>query len=70
MIEEVLQQFGQNPDHGQEFVQRSTAGQPIDPLLKEFLMLVLSKEGQELVQKDHYLPLTAKTVAEERAKLN
>jgi phosphate transport system substrate-binding protein len=43
--------------------------QPLDPLLKEFLKIVLSREGQALVQKDHYLPLTAKMVAEERAKL-
>lgn len=44
-------------------------GQPLDPLVKEFLTFVLSKNGQELVAKDHYLPLTAGMVAEERAKL-
>ncbi len=45
-------------------------GQPLDPLVKEFLTFVLSKEGQEMVEKDHYLPLTAAMVAAERVKLN
>jgi len=31
----------------------------MDPLVKEFLRFVLSKEGQEIVVKDGYLPLTA-----------
>ena len=33
-------------------------GRPLDPLVREFLRLVLSKEGQEIVVKDGYLPLT------------
>ncbi|HEX7759131.1 MAG TPA: substrate-binding domain-containing protein [Caulobacteraceae bacterium] len=45
-------------------------GQPLSPLIKEFLTFVLSKEGQDLVQRDHYLPLTAAMAAAERAKLN
>ncbi len=45
-------------------------GKPLDPIVREFLRLVLSKEGQEVVLKDGYLPLSAKVVAEELAKLN
>lgn len=33
-------------------------GQPLDPMVREFFKLVLSKEGQEIVEKDGYLPLT------------
>ncbi len=32
---------------------------PLPPVIKEFLTYVLSKEGQEVVVKDGYLPLTA-----------
>lgn len=42
---------------------------PLDPLTLEFLKFVLSKEGQEIVVKDGYLPLTAKLEAQELAKL-
>jgi phosphate transport system substrate-binding protein len=41
----------------------------IDPLTREFLKYVLSKEGQEIVVKDGFLPLTAKMESEEVAKL-
>ena len=34
-------------------------GKPLDPLVKEFLKLILSKDGQEVVVKDGYLPLIA-----------
>jgi phosphate transport system substrate-binding protein len=44
-------------------------GKPLDPLQLEFLKLVLSKEGQETVVKDGYMPLTSKQVQEELAKL-
>jgi len=44
-------------------------GKPLDPLVREFLKLVLSREGQEVVVKDGYLPLTATIVAEERRKI-
>ncbi len=45
-------------------------GAPLSPLMKEFLHFVLSKDGQSLVQVDHYLPLTAAMAAIERAKLD
>jgi phosphate transport system substrate-binding protein len=44
-------------------------GKPLDPLAGEFLKLVLSREGQEVVVKDGYLPLTPAIVAEERRKV-
>jgi phosphate transport system substrate-binding protein len=44
-------------------------GKPLDPLVREFEKLVLSREGQEVVVKDGYLPLTAAIVREETAKL-
>jgi len=44
-------------------------GRPLDPLVKEFLRMVLSKDGQEVVVKDGYLPLTKAIFAEEHAKL-
>ncbi len=37
---------------------------PMDPLTREFLRFVLSKEGQEIVIKDGYLPMTAKLAAQ------
>jgi len=43
---------------------------PMDPLTKEFLKFVLSREGQEIVVKDGFLPLSASVVQEELAKLN
>ncbi|MDB6165304.1 MAG: pstS [Lacunisphaera sp.] len=45
-------------------------GKPLDPNVREFLRLVLSREGQEIVARQGlYLPLNAAIVAEERAKL-
>jgi phosphate transport system substrate-binding protein len=44
-------------------------GKPLDPLAREFLKLVLSKQGQEVVVKDGYLPLTNEIVSQERRKL-
>jgi len=44
-------------------------GKPLDPLVREFVKLLMSKEGQEVVVKDGYLPLTPEIVAEERGKL-
>lgn len=44
-------------------------GKPLDPVPLEFLKLVLSKEGQEVVVKDGYMPLTAAQVKEELAKI-
>ncbi len=42
---------------------------PLDPLVQEFLDYVLSREGQEVVVKDGYLPIPAAIVGEEQAKL-
>jgi phosphate transport system substrate-binding protein len=44
-------------------------GKPLDPLVKEFAKMLLSKEGQEVVIKDGYLPLPADVVNGELAKL-
>ena len=44
-------------------------GKALDPLAREFLKLVLSREGQEVVIKDGYLPLTPVIVGEERRKI-
>jgi phosphate transport system substrate-binding protein len=44
-------------------------GKPLDPLVKEYIKLILSKEGQEVVVKDGYLPLAESVVAEELKKL-
>jgi phosphate transport system substrate-binding protein len=37
-------------------------GRPLDPAVSEFLRYVMSREGQEVVVKDGYLPLPAKVV--------
>ena len=45
-------------------------GEKADPKVREFIRFVLSREGQELVQKDgKYLPLTAEVVRDELKKL-
>ena len=44
-------------------------GKPLDPVPGEFLRLMLSREGQEVVVKDGYMPLSAKIVQQELAKL-
>jgi len=44
-------------------------GKPLDPLVQQFLLYLLSKEGQETVVKDGYLPLLAKADDTERAAL-
>jgi phosphate transport system substrate-binding protein len=41
----------------------------LDPLVHEFLKFILSKEGQEIVIKDGYLPIPAKVAAEQLAEL-
>jgi phosphate transport system substrate-binding protein len=43
---------------------------PMDPLTREFVKFVLSREGQEVVVKDGFLPLPTSVVQEELAKLN
>ena len=44
-------------------------GTPLAPLEFEFLRLVLSQTGQEVVLKDGYIPLSARVVARELRKL-
>jgi phosphate transport system substrate-binding protein len=45
-------------------------GKPLDPNVREFLRLVLSREGQEVVARQGlYVPLTAAIAREELAKL-
>ena len=44
-------------------------GKPVNPLVGEFIKFVLSKEGQEVVVKDGYLPLPAKAAARQLEKL-
>ena len=44
-------------------------GKPLDPLTREFVKLVLSKEGQEVVIKDGYFPIPASVVKEELGKI-
>lgn len=44
-------------------------GKGLDPLTREFARLILSKEGQELVVKDGYFPITSKIAQEETKKL-
>ena len=44
-------------------------GKPVDPLIQEFAKYIFSKEGQEVVVKDGYYPVSAQIVNEERAKL-
>lgn len=44
-------------------------GKPLDPLTDQFLHFVLSREGQEIVLKDGYLPLKGAMVEQELAKL-
>ena len=41
-------------------------GEPLSPMIREFLTYALSHEGQEVVVKDGYLPLPSKIAAEER----
>jgi phosphate transport system substrate-binding protein len=44
-------------------------GSPLPRLPREFLKLVLSREGQDLVRRDGYIPLSAQLVTEELSKL-
>jgi phosphate transport system substrate-binding protein len=44
-------------------------GKELDPVVREFLKLVLSRDGQDIVIKDGYYPLAEKIVQEELAKL-
>ena len=44
-------------------------GKPLDPLTREFVKLILSKDGQEGVVKDGYFPIPASIAKEERNKI-
>jgi phosphate transport system substrate-binding protein len=45
-------------------------GKPLDPLTLEFVKLIVSKEGQEVVVKDGYFPIPATIAKEEIGKLD
>ncbi len=45
-------------------------GKPLDPSVLEFVKLIFSKEGQEVVVKDGYYPLPASIIAEELKKIS
>ena len=44
-------------------------GKPLDPLTREFVKLIVSREGQEGVVKDGYFPITAQIAREELSKI-
>jgi phosphate transport system substrate-binding protein len=44
-------------------------GKPMDPLQTEFLKLMYSREGQEAVVKDGYMPLSGKQAADELGRV-
>lgn len=46
-----------------------TPGEPLDPLVREFARFVFSREGQEIVIKDGYMPVPFEVVVEELAML-
>ena len=47
-----------------------TPGMPLEPKIKEFLLFVLSQEGQEILARDGLrLPLTTQVLLEQRKKL-
>ena len=46
-----------------------TPGKPLEPLVVEFVKLIFSKEGQEVVVKDGYMPLSAAQAQAELAKI-
>ncbi|MCB1684425.1 MAG: phosphate ABC transporter substrate-binding protein PstS family protein [Pseudomonadales bacterium] len=43
---------------------------PLSPLEGEFLKLVLSRQGQEIVVKDGYIPISARVISRELRKLS
>lgn len=43
--------------------------EPLDPLMREFMTFILSREGQEVVIKDGYLPVPASVATEELQKV-
>ena len=58
------------PDEVYFYVDRAP-GRPLDPKVREFMRYVLSREGQDAVQRDaKYLPLPANVVREQLRKLD
>jgi len=45
-------------------------GKELDPITRQFVTMVLSRTGQEVVVKDGYIPLPAKVAEREQAKLD
>ena len=57
--------------HHVNFVFDRVTGKTIDPRIKEFLRFILSREGQECVEREgRFLPLTAAMVRAQLEKLN
>jgi phosphate transport system substrate-binding protein len=55
----------------QSFWVEAKPGRPLDPKVYEFIRFVLSRQGQELVERDgKYLPLTAKIASEQMSRLD
>ena len=54
------------------FYLRRTPGEPLDPFVKEYMNMVLSREGQAIIagQDKGYIPLSQTEVHAERAKLD
>ncbi|MEN9826732.1 MAG: hypothetical protein RI953_2477, partial [Pseudomonadota bacterium] len=46
-----------------------TPNKELDPARREFLLYVLSAQGQESVEKNGYIALPLKVLKQERAKL-
>jgi phosphate transport system substrate-binding protein len=68
---------GENAAHGRYPLARylfvyvnKKPGQPLPPIEAEFLKLVLSQSGQDVVVKDGYIPLPGRIIARELRKLN
>ena len=46
---------------------RKKPGEPLDPVMKELLHVILSRQGQEAAVQSHYLPLPAEMLLQELA---
>ena len=47
-----------------------TPNKPLDPIVKEFIKFIYSKEGQQVVIKDGFFPLKAGTTEKELKNLD
>ena len=55
----------------QSFWVEAKPGRPLDPKIYEFIRFVLSRQGQELIERDgKYLPLTAKVASAQLRRLD